>query len=259
MGSTHFDFQNETVVVTGASSGIGREVALQFADAGATVINGDLLAEPDHVDVPTHQLIEDRGGTGVFVETDVSDRDSLVSLVEQAREYGGVDVMVNNAGVNLRKSILDVTPEEYDAVQSVNMFGVVFGTQIAAQDMIDRDVQGCIVNTASIRTDVALSGQIMYNSTKGGVKMITRSAALDLADHGIRVNAIAPGRTITSLSDTTQNAEEMAKSGQLEKDIPFERPATTDEIAPTFLYVASDATEYMSGEIVFVDGALSVY
>lgn len=259
MGTTQFDFQDETIVITGASSGIGREVALQFADAGAIVINGDLLADPDHVDVPTHELVEERGGTGVFVESDVSSRESIASLVEEAREYGGVDVMVNNAGVNLRKSILEVTPEEYDAVESVNMFGVVFGTQIAAQDMIERDVEGCIVNTASIRTDVALSGQLMYNATKGAVKMITRSAALDLADHGIRVNAVAPGRTITSLSDTTQNAEEMAESGQLEKEIPFDRPANTDDIAPTFLYVASDATGYMSGEVVFVDGALSVY
>lgn len=259
MGIATFDFEDETVIVTGASSGIGREVALQFADAGATVINGDLVGQPDHVDAPTHELIEDRGGTGVFVETDVTDREAIASLVDQAREYGGVDVMVNNAGVNYRKSLLEVTADEYDDVESVNLFGVVFGTQVAAMDMIEQDVAGCIINTASIRTDVALSNQVMYNTTKGGVKMLTKSAALDLAEYGIRVNAVAPGRTVTALSDTTEKAEELAESGQLEKAIPMERPAATSDIAPTFLYVASDAAEYMTGEIVTVDGGLSVY
>lgn len=259
MREVSFNFEGETVVVTGGSSGIGREIALQFAEAGATVVNGDLEASPDHVDTATHELIEQRGETATYVETDVTDSADLTALVDEAREYGGVDVMINNAGVNLRKSILEITEEDYQTAAGVNFFGVLFGTQIAAMDMIDRDVSGCIINTASIRTDLALSSQILYNSTKGAVKMITKSAALDLIGDDIRVNGIAPGRTITALADTTQNAEEMADSGQLEKEIPAKRPAAPDEIAPTVLYMASDASEYMTGEIITVDGGLSIY
>lgn len=259
MGQINYNFNGETVVITGASSGIGREVAIHFADAGATVVNGDLVAEPDHVDVATHELIENRGGTSTYVETDVTEQADLVSLIEAAHQYGGVDVMVNNAGVNFRKSVLNITPEEFESGQRVNLAGPLFGTQIAAKDMIDRDSAGKIINTASIRTDVALSGQVMYNATKGGVKMLTKSAALDLADYGIRVNAVAPGRTVTALADTTQNADEMADSGELEKQIPMERPARTEQIAPTFLYVASEAADYMTGEVVTIDGGLSVY
>ncbi|MFC4440371.1 MULTISPECIES: SDR family NAD(P)-dependent oxidoreductase [Natrialbaceae] len=259
MQEVNFNFEGETVVVTGGSSGIGREIALQFAEAGATVVNGDLEASPDHVETATHELIEQRGGTATYAETDVTNSADLTALIDEAREYGGVDIMVNNAGVNFRKSILEISEEDYEAAVGVNFFGVLFGTQIAAMDMIERNVSGCIINTASIRTDLALGSQILYNSTKGAVKMITKSAALDLIDDEIRVNGISPGRTVTALADTTKNAAEMADSGQLEKEIPAERPATPKEIAPTVLYMASDATEYMTGEIITVDGGLSIY
>jgi NAD(P)-dependent dehydrogenase (short-subunit alcohol dehydrogenase family) len=259
MKNVTYDFDDDTVIVTGASSGIGRETALMFAEAGATVLNADIEAHPDHINTPTHEAIEESGGTAEYVETDVSNPEDLEDLINHAGEYGGVDVMVNNAGINARTSVLEVTPETFDQVTNINMGGVIFGTQKAAEDMIDCGTEGRIVNIVSIRERVALKNQIMYNATKGGVRMVTRSTALELADHDIRVNGIAPGRTITGLADTTQNAEEMAESDDLVKPIPVGRPATTDEIAPTVLYVASDAATYMAGEIVYVDGAWSIY
>ncbi|WP_251342484.1 SDR family NAD(P)-dependent oxidoreductase [Haloplanus halophilus] len=259
MENVDYDFDGDTVVVTGASSGIGREIALMFAEAGATVLNADIEARPDHVETATHDAIEEAGGTGEYVDTDVSDPEALDDLIDRAGEYGGVDVMVNNAGANIRKSVLEVTPDDFDSVSGVNLGGVIFGTQKAAEDMIERGTEGCIVNTVSVRARVALDNQIMYNATKGGVRMVTRSTALELADHDIRVNGIAPGRTITGLSDTTREAEEMAESGDLVKPIPLGGPAYPEDIAPTALYVASDAADYMTGEIVYVDGGWSIY
>ena len=259
MEDVSFDFSEKTVVITGASSGIGREIALLFADSGATVLNADIDDHPDHVDIPTHEIIAENGGSAEYVETDVTDPHEIKSLIDQARDYNGVDIMVNNAGVNVRKSVLEVTPEEYEFVSGVNFRGVLFGCQYAADDMIERDKEGCIVNVASIRTDTALDSQIMYNSTKGAVKMITRSAALDLAKSNIRVNAISPGRTVTSIADITRDAEEMSETSDLVKPIPVGRPAQPNEIAPTVLYLASDGGDYMTGEVVTVDGGWSIY
>lgn len=261
MTNVTYDYGGRTVIVTGGSSGIGRAISIQFGDAGATVINADLQAEPHETgdETPTHEVIEDAGGRAEFVETDVSNPADIEAVVEAAREFDGVDIMVNNAGALVYGSVLDVTPDEYELMDSVNVKGVLFGCQAAANDMLDRGVQGAIVNTASIRTDTALSGQILYNMTKGAVKMITRTAAVELADEGIRVNAISPGRTVTALAEGTREAEAMAESGELVKPIPLGRPATPDEIAPGALFLASDEAEYVTGEILTLDGAWSVY
>jgi len=256
-----YDYSDRTVIVTGGSSGIGRAIAVRFGGADARVINADLQADPHEKgeDTPTHEVIEDAGGRAEFVETDVSDPAEIEAVVEAAREFGGVDVMVNNAGTLVYGSVLEVTPDEYELMESVNTKGVLFGCQAAARDMLGRGVEGAIVNTASIRTDTALGGQILYNMTKGAVKMITRSAAVELADEGIRVNAISPGRTVTPLAKGTEEAAEMSESGELVKPIPMGRPATPDEIAPGALFLASDEAKYVTGEILTLDGAWSIY
>ena len=259
MGTITFDFEQETVIVTGGSSGIGREIALMFGEAGAAVLNADIQAHPDHVETPTHEAIELAGGTAEYVETDVSEPAAFTDLIDRADKYGGVGVMVNNAGIAAQKSGLEVTPADFDLVSGVNLGGVIFGTQKVAEDMIERGTEGCIVNTISIRARMAHENQLMYNATKGGVQMITRSTALELADHGIRVNGIAPGRTITGLTDTTRDADDLAASGDLVKPIPLGGPASPEDIAPTALYLASDAASYMTGEVVYVDGGWSIY
>ncbi|WP_251329712.1 SDR family NAD(P)-dependent oxidoreductase [Haloplanus pelagicus] len=261
MANVTYDFDDETVIVTGGSSGIGRAIAVAFGRAGATVINADLRAghHGDEEMVPTHEVVDAEGGRATFVETDVSDREAIESVVEAAREFGGVDVMVNNAGAHVYGSVLDVTDEEYDLMESVNVGGVLFGCQAAASDMLDRGVEGSIVNTASIRTDTALADQVLYNLTKGAVKMITRTAAVELADRGIRVNGISPGRTVTPLAEGSRKAEEWSEGDDLAKPIPIGRPATPDEIAPGALFLASDAASYVTGELLTIDGAWSVY
>lgn len=259
MGQLNPSFEGETVIVTGSASGIGREVALQFGGAGATVLVADIEEEPKDGEVPTADLIDERGGTAEYVETDVTERDQLASLVEAAREFGGVDVMVNNAGLYIGGSILDVTPDEFDRIFAVNAKGAYFGTQVAATDMLDRGDTGCIVNTASISSRHAQFDQVQYDATKGAVHMITRGAALELAEHGIRVNAVAPGQIATEfIEGWTAEAKRMAEAGEFVKPIPLDRAGTPEDVAPAYLYLASEGAGYVTGELLFVDGGWQV-
>ena len=257
MGQTRFDFDGETVIVTGGSSGIGRAIALEFGDAGATVINADLREEPKDVDadLPTHEAIEDGGGRAEFVQTDVSDPEAIESVVEAARELGGVDVMVNNAGLFIEGEFREITPEEFDRIHGVNAKGVFFGCQAAANDMIDRGEGGAIVNTASISSNLAQHGQVQYDSTKGAVRMITRGAALEIAEHDIRVNAVAPGQIATEfLEGWTEEANE----GDFLKPVPQGRAGRPEDVADAALFLASEGAGYTTGELLHVDGGWQI-
>ncbi|WP_323191956.1 SDR family NAD(P)-dependent oxidoreductase [Halostella sp. PRR32] len=257
MGQTTFDFTDETVIVTGGSSGIGRAIATAFGDAGATVIVADLREEPKDVDadLPTHEAIEDAGGHAEFVRTDVSAPDEVRSLVEAAREFGGVDVMVNNAGVFGGGSIRETDPTELDRLLGVNVRGVFVGCQVAANDMIERDDPGAIVNTASISSNLAQHGQVAYDTSKGAVRMITRGAALELAEDGIRVNGIAPGQIATEIDE---GWTEEAEGGDFLKPVPQGRAGRPEDLAGAALFLASEQAGYVTGELVHVDGGWQI-
>jgi NAD(P)-dependent dehydrogenase (short-subunit alcohol dehydrogenase family) len=260
MGTLNPQFTDETVIVTGGASGIGREVARRFGDAGATVLVADVREEPKDGGAPTHESIEGSGGIAEFVETDVSDRDDIAAVVEAAHEHGGVDVMVNNAGVFIGGSILDLEPEEFERIHNVNAKGIYFGTQVAANDMIGRSEPGSIINTASISSHYAQFEQVQYDATKGAIRMITRGAALELAEHGIRVNAVAPGQIATELDEGwSEEATEKAAKDELIKRVPLSRAGTPEDVAPAFLYLASEEASYVTGELAFVDGGWQVF
>ena len=264
MGRVTYDFEDETVIVTGASSGIGRAIARRFGEAGAHVINADQRKEPkaDDEDRPTHEVIEDEGGKAEYVGTDVSDRGDLESVVEGAREFGGVDVMVNNAGMQHSAPLLEFDPEDFEALYQVNVKGMFFGTQVAAQDMIDRGEPGPIVNTASISSEDAQHGQVAYDSTKGAIEMITRGAALELAEYGIRVNAVAPGQIATEFTEGwSEEAQQAAGGGSggdggtgFIKPVPLGRAGFPEDLDGSYLYLASEDAEYITGQLLYVDG-----
>lgn len=259
MGTANFEFTDETVIVTGGSAGIGRAIALGFGEAGATVLIADVREDPkmEGEEVPTHQLITESGGSAEYVETDVSDPDEIESVVEAARDYGGVDVMVNNAGIQHSEPFLDVDEDAFDQLHMTNPKGVFFGTQAAAQDMIDRDEAGSIVNTASISSWVAQHGQVQYDSTKGAIKMITKGTALELAEHGIRVNAIGPGQIATEFTEGwSEEAHEAASEGGegFIKPVPLGREGHPDDNAGAAMFLASEDASYITGQLLFVDG-----
>jgi NAD(P)-dependent dehydrogenase (short-subunit alcohol dehydrogenase family) len=260
MGQLNPQFDGETVIVTGAASGIGREIALQFGAAGATTIVADLRSDPKDGDVPTHEAIRDEGGDAEFVRTDVTDVDQLETLVAAAREFGGVDVMVNNAGIIVSGSIREVDPETFDRIHAVNVRGTFFGTQAAANDMIDRDDPGVVLNTASISSDLAQYDQVQYDASKGAIRMITRGSALELAEHDVRVNAVAPGQIATEMTDGwADEAREKVANDELVKPVPLGRAGTPADIAPAYLYLASEQAGYVTGEMLQVDGGWQVF
>jgi len=259
MGDIEADFSDDTVIVTGGSSGIGRAIALAFGRAGATVVVGDVREEPKEEGRPTHEEIRDGGSEAVYVEADVSDVGDLERLVDRAREFGGVDVMVNNAAVTSPTAFLNVTPEQVDQLHEVNVRGVFFGTQVAAADMIDRDDPGVVINTASISSNHAQFDQVHYDATKGAVRMITRGTALELGEHGIRVNAVAPGQIATQIVDGwAEEAQELLESGEFLKPIPRGRVGTPEDVASAVVYLASEDADYVTGELLHVDGGWQI-
>jgi NAD(P)-dependent dehydrogenase (short-subunit alcohol dehydrogenase family) len=168
--------------------------------------------------------------------------------------------MVNNAGMFIGGSILDLEPEDFERIHNVNAKGIYFGTQVAANDMLERGEPGAIINTASISSHYAQLGQVQYDSTKGAVRMITRGAALELAEHGIRVNAVAPGQIATELNEGwSEEATEKASNDELIKRVPLGRAGTPEDVAPAYLYLASEEASYVTGELLLVDGGWQVF
>ena len=274
MGRSTYDFSDETVVVTGGASGIGRAVARRFGDAGATVIVADIRDEPkdEGESTPTHEAIEDGPGRATFVQTDVSKPADIESVVEAAREFGGIDVMVNNAGIYREASIVETPVDAFDQVMAINVRGVFLGCRAAARDMLARDEPGCIVNTASISSEYAQLGHTMYDGSKGAVMMITRVAALELARFGIRVNAVAPGIIETTFG--TGNPEPPGGSEEtffvddadvpavdevdITPEIPMDYMGTPDDLTGSYLFLASDDADYMTGHLQYVDGGYQI-
>lgn len=248
------DYVGDTVIITGATFGIGREVAIRFGESGATVINADIEIEPARASTPTHEQIEADGGSAEYVKTDVTEKSQLKTAVEAAREYGGVDVMINNAGLQVSSPFREVTEENLRATHEVNLFGTFFDTQIAAEDMIQRDDPGVIINTASISSNNAQFDQVQYDSSKGAIRMITRGTALELAEHGIRVNGVAPGQIVTEfIEDWSDEAPRAVENDDLLKPVPLGRAGTPADVAGAYLFLASNDAVYITGDLLHVD------
>ena len=262
MGSVTYDFSGETVIVTGGSSGIGRQIALRFGAAGATVINGDIRTDPRDRDAerPTHAVIEADGGAAEYVETDITDPEQLVDLVDCARAHGGVDVMVNNAGRFLRGRIESMSPEDLDHLYQTNLRGTYFGCQAAAEDMRDRGEEGVIVNLASISSLDAHVGLSAYETTKAAIRMLTKTVALEFAADDIRVTALAPGITASEFGTSGKAETKRAvREGEGDKPVPLRRAADPSEMAGPALFLASEEASYVTGETFFVDGGYTAY
>ncbi|MFB6075119.1 MAG: SDR family oxidoreductase [Haloarculaceae archaeon] len=244
----------KTAVVTGGSSGIGRGIAMAFAEQGADVVVADVREDPKEGGAPTHEAIRDETDRdATFVNCDVTAVDDLEAAVDAAEEFGGIDAMINNAGIWRPEDFLEVTETDYQELMDINMKGVFFGSQVAAARMVDGD-GGSIVNLSSVNGLYGNGGFPTYTVSKGGIALLSYSLAHRFGGDGIRVNAIHPGAIDTEIgpADAAQTSEEQI--AQLEGMIPLGRQGQPEDIAGAAVFLASDLASYVTGESLVVDG-----
>jgi meso-butanediol dehydrogenase/(S,S)-butanediol dehydrogenase/diacetyl reductase len=249
------------VVVTGGGRGIGRAIALRLARDGHAVAVNDVTK--DSAEAVAADITE-AGGRAIAAPADVTDRTAVFAMVDRvAGELGTVDVMISNAGIAQVKTLLEVTPEDLQTIFSVNVYGVVYCLQAAAEKMIEQGSGGKIINAASIAGHSGFAYLGHYSATKFAVRALTQAAAKELAKHQITVNAYCPGIVGTDMWDLideklgpylgTAKGEAMANYSQL---ITLGRVQTPDDVAGFVSYLASPDSDYMTGQSVMIDGGI---
>jgi len=245
--------EGKVAIVTGGGRGIGLAVAKRLAEEGAAIMIGEI--DPNLGETATAALTNE-GHKAAFVECDVSDPESAENLAsDTVSTLGGLDIVVNNAGITRIGEFLETGIEDFDAVLDVNLRGVFAVSQAAAREMVKAGTKGAIVNICSVTAVLGMPEQIGYCVSKAGVYQLTRSIGLALADKGIRVNAVGPGTVQTEMSaevldydtDNTAMKRVIART-------PLGRLANPEEIANSVLFLASDDAAYLTGHIIFVDG-----
>lgn len=247
--------KNKVVVVTGASSGIGRAIAIRAAEHGAkAVIVSDITETPREGGNPTASEIKAIGKVARFIKADVSKRGDNDALVAAASEFGGVDVMVANAGITLRSDGADVAEDDYHRLMSINLDGTLFGAQAAAKQMKANGKAGSIILMASMGGISGAGMTVAYSTSKGGVVLMAKALADALGPDGIRVNAVAPGTIDTELLRTSPGIAEASEG--FRKRTPLRRLGKPSEVGDAVAYLGSDLSSYVSGTALLVDGGL---
>jgi glucose 1-dehydrogenase len=245
--------EGKVAIVTGGNSGIGKAVVLGLAAAGANIVI-DYVANEQATEDLERQVVA-LGDRAIGVEADVSKVDDLQRLIDAAvEEFGRIDIMVNNAGIETRTSILDTTEEQYDKVLAINLKSAFYGTQLAAKQMIAQGDGGRIINITSVHEDWPMPGNTAYCVSKGGMRMLTRTAGVELGVHGITVVGVGPGAVATPINTSTMNDPE--KMATLDAAIPVGRMAQPEEIASVVAFLAGDGASYLTATTVFADGGI---
>jgi glucose 1-dehydrogenase len=245
--------QGKVAVVTGGNTGIGKAVVLALAGQGANVVI-DWIADEQSEEL-LEQELRDMGDRVVGVKADVSKVEDLKTLVATAvSTFGRLDVMVNNAGIETRTSILDTTEEQYERVLDINLKSAFFGTQLAATQMIAQGGGGRIINMTSVHEDWPMPGNTAYCLSKGGMRMLTRTSGVELAPHNILVVGVGPGAVDTPINKAT--VADPAALATLDAAIPLGRLAEPGEIASIVAFLAGEGANYLTATTVFADGGL---
>jgi len=245
--------EGKVAIVTGGNSGIGQAIVLALAEQKASVVI-DFVAHPEATE-ELERKIAAMGDKAVGVQADVSKVDDLEKLIDSAvKTYGRLDIMVNNAGIETRSGVLDTTEDQYQKVIDINLKSAFFGTQLAAKQMISQGGGGRIINISSVHEDWPMPGNTPYCLAKGGMRMLTRTAGVELAPHGITVVGVGPGAVDTPINKET--VADPAKLKTLDAAIPLGRLAEPSEIADVVAFLASEAAGYITATTVFVDGGI---
>lgn len=245
--------KNRVAIVTGGNSGIGRAIALELARQGANIVI-DYVCDPEATEDLEKQIVA-LGDQAIGVQADVSKIGDLQKLMDAAiAQFGRVDIMVNNAGIETRTSVLETSEAQYDKVLAVNLKSAFFGTQLAARQMIKQGNGGRIINITSVHEDWPMPGNTAYCLSKGGMRMLTRTAGVELAAHNILVVGVGPGAVATPINVSTM--KDPALLAKLDAAIPMGRLAKPEEIATVVAFLAGEGASYITATTVFADGGL---
>jgi glucose 1-dehydrogenase len=245
--------KNKVAIVTGGNSGIGQAIVLELARRDASIVI-DYVAHAEATDALEQQVAK-LGSQSIGVDADVSKLADLQKLIDAAvRRFGRLDIMVNNAGIETRTSVLDTTEDQYDRVLAINLKSAFFGTQLAAKQMMKQGNGGRIINISSVHEDWPMPGNTAYCLAKGGVRMLTRTAGVELARHNILVVGVGPGAVATPINLSTM--KDPAKLAQLNAAIPLGRMAQPEEIAAVVGFLAGEDASYLTATTIFTDGGI---
>ena len=249
---THQPLTGRVAVVTGASRGLGRAVAIALAAAGAAVC---LAARSEPHLEESAQAVVDAGGRALVVPTDVRRWEDVEELMRRAvAELGRLDIVVNNSGIAKVVPLAEMSPEQWREVLDVNLTGVFHGCRAAAPYLVAQR-SGKVINLASVLGAVGLPGYTAYGASKGGVAALTRALGVEWARHNIQVNAIAPGWFVTDMNQAAFSDPRI--HDRLVRDVPARRTGRLEEIGPLAVYLASPASDFMTGQTLFLDGGHS--
>lgn len=246
----------KVAIVTGAASGIGKAIAIKFAQEGAKVVAADVRSDPREGGQSTEEAIRELGGTVLTVPTDISKWDQVDALVSKTvSEFGQLDVMVNNAAISPNTSLLETSEESWDQAMAINLKGVFFGCKRAVQQMLTQEInneaRGRIVNISSQHGMISSPGNFAYGVSKSGVVYMTRQIAADYAKEYIICNAVAPGKILTGKPGSAASPETLQYS---RSRTPMPRLGKPDDVARAAAFLASDEATYMTGVNLLVDG-----
>jgi glucose 1-dehydrogenase len=255
--------KGRNVLVTGGSSGIGQAIAVRFAQFGANVaINyrrqpGEAADTEDRVHACTTQVAQ-MGVRDVLVQGDVSKEDEVVAMVDAAADgLGGLDVLVNNAGIQISRPSSELSSADFDKVIAVNLRGAFLCARESIKRFLADERPGSIINVSSVHQVIPKPDYLGYSASKGGMQNLTRTLALEYAGHSIRVNGIGPGATVTPINRAW--IDDPVKREQVESHIPMRRAGTADEMGAVACFLASDYAAYITGQTIFVDGGLTLF
>jgi NAD(P)-dependent dehydrogenase (short-subunit alcohol dehydrogenase family) len=248
------ELANKVAIVTGGGAGIGKAIALRLARAGADIVIADIdLA----VAVETARQIERLGRRAEVVRTDVTRKDEIEALVAQALEVGRIDILVNNAGVENITPLFEIDETEWDRILNVNLKGAFLCSQVVAGAMTVDGQAGKIVNIGSIAGVMPPKGEPHYAASKGGIHILTKQLAAELAPYHINVNAVAPGVVRNGLS-TSQSLADPERADKIAQTIPLGRVGSPQDIANAVTFLASNEADYITGVILPVDGGILI-
>jgi glucose 1-dehydrogenase len=255
--------KDKNVLVTGGTSGIGQAIAVRFAEYGANVaIN--YLKRPEEAQETEEQVhacrtrVQQHGVRDVLVGADVSQEEEVVRMVaETVAELGSVDVLVNNAGIQISRPSEQLSTADFEKVLAVNLRGAFLCAREAITSFISTGRAGVVINVSSVHQRIPKPGYLGYSVSKGGMQNLTTTLALEYAGRGIRVNGIGPGATITPINRAW--VDDPVKAEMVTSHIPMRRAGTADEMAGVACFLASDDAAYITGQTIFVDGGLTLY